>query len=55
MQQWICTICQYVYSPQEGDPVNDIPPQTRFDDLLEAWHCPVCKANKSFFIPYCPE
>jgi rubredoxin len=52
MQNWICTICQYVYDPAQGDSVNDIPPNTPFEDLLEAWSCPVCKAKKSFFIPF---
>jgi rubredoxin len=52
MQSWICTICQYVYDPAEGDPVNDIPPETSFEDLLEAWSCPICKAGKSFFLPF---
>jgi rubredoxin len=55
MQSWICTICQYVYDPAEGDPVNDIPVETSFEDLLEAWACPVCKAGKSFFTPYSEE
>jgi len=52
MQSWICTICQYVYDPEQGDPVNEIPPETPFDDLLEAWACPICQAGKGFFIPY---
>ena len=52
MRNWICTICQYVYHPAKGDPGNDIPPETPFEDLLEAWVCPVCKAGKSFFIPF---
>jgi rubredoxin len=52
MQRWICTICQYVYNPAEGDLDNDIPPGTPFFDLLNVWTCPVCKAAKSFFVPY---
>jgi rubredoxin len=48
MQSWICTICQYIYDPTDGDPVNEIPPETSFEDLLEAWSCPICKAGKSF-------
>jgi len=52
MQSWICTTCQYVYHPCAGDPVNEIPSGVSFEDLLEAWSCPVCKAGKSFFIPF---
>ena len=52
MQSWKCTICQYVYDPADGDPANEIPEGVSFEELLEAWSCPVCKAGKSFFIPY---
>lgn len=51
MQKWICTICSYVYDPEEGDPVNEVPPEVPFDDLLVDWLCPVCKAGKGFFEP----
>lgn len=52
MQRWICTICRYVYDPSDGDPVNDVPPEVPFDELLADWRCPVCKAGKGFFEPY---
>ena len=52
MQRWICTICQYVYDPADGDPVNDVPREVSFEDLLRDWACPVCKAGKAFFVPY---
>ena len=52
MQSWVCTICQYVYDPSAGDPVNEVPPEVPFEDLLEDWSCPVCKAVKRFFVPY---
>ena len=51
MQSWVCTVCQYVYDPEEGDPVNDVPPGVSFEELLDDWSCPVCKAAKSFFVP----
>ena len=51
MQSWTCTICQYVYDPDRGDPVNEVPPRVSFEDLLETWVCPICKAGKSFFVP----
>jgi len=52
MQKWICTICQYVYDPAEGDTVNEVPPEVPFEDLLIDWQCPVCKAGKGFFVPF---
>jgi rubredoxin len=55
MQAWKCTVCQYVYDPAEGDSGNDIPPGVSFEELLEAWSCPVCKAGKGFFVPFSQE
>lgn len=52
MQKWICTVCRHIYDPAEGDPVNDVPPDTSFEDLLLEWHCPVCEAGKNLFEPY---
>ena len=51
MQRWICTVCQYVYDPAEGDPVNDVPSGVSFEELLIDWKCPVCMAGKAFFEP----
>lgn len=52
MQRWVCNVCQYIYDPAEGDPVNDVPPGVSFEELLIDWRCPVCEAGKSFFEPY---
>jgi len=52
MQRWICTVCQYIYDPAEGDPVNDVPSAVSFEELLIDWKCPVCKAGKAFFEPF---
>jgi len=45
----ICIICGYVYHPEVGDPVSNIPPGTRFEDLPDDFECPICRAGKSFF------
>lgn len=52
MQKWICTVCRHIYDPDEGDPVNDVPPGTSFEELLQEWHCPVCEAGRTLFEPY---
>ncbi|MBM2828804.1 MAG: rubredoxin, partial [Actinobacteria bacterium] len=49
MKRYICANCGYVYDPQAGDPMSGIPPGTAFDDLPEAWVCPMCYAAKSQF------
>lgn len=49
MKKYICTNCGYVYDPEKGDPDNGIEPGTAFEDLPEAWHCPVCYVAKDMF------
>ena len=49
MERWICTICQYVYDPEAGDPDRGIAPGTPFDSLPDAWTCPLCGAGKDVF------
>jgi rubredoxin len=49
MEKYTCTICNYQYDPELGDPENGIDPGTSFEDLPESWVCPICGAEKSFF------
>jgi flavin reductase (DIM6/NTAB) family NADH-FMN oxidoreductase RutF/rubredoxin len=49
MQEYICSICGYVYDPEEGEPSMGIPPGTAFDDLPDDFECPICKATKEYF------
>jgi rubredoxin len=49
MDKYECTVCGYVYDPEEGDPDNGIEPGTSFDDLPEDWVCPICGASKDQF------
>ncbi len=49
MDKYVCTVCGYVYDPEKGDPENNIPAGTKFEDLPEDWVCPVCGAEKSAF------
>jgi rubredoxin len=49
MDKYICTICNYVYDPELGDPENNIDPGTPFENLPDSWVCPICAAEKSFF------
>jgi rubredoxin len=51
MQKWLCTICQYIYDPAEGDPENGINPGTPFEALPDDWVCPLCGATKDMFEP----
>ena len=41
MEKYICTICEYVYDPELGDPENGIEPGTSFEDLPDDWVLPL--------------
>ena len=49
MDKWKCTVCGYIYDPENGDPDRNIPAGTPFEQLPETWTCPVCGAPKSQF------
>jgi rubredoxin len=51
MQKWICQVCSYVYDPEKGDPTQNIPPGTPFEDLPKDWECPDCGVGKEEFLP----
>jgi rubredoxin len=49
MSKYACTVCDYVYDPEAGDPDNGIAPGTPFEKLLGDWVCPVCGVAKDEF------
>ena len=49
MKKYECTICGYIYDPEEGDPDGGILPGTAFEDLPDDWTCPICGASKDDF------
>lgn len=49
--KYVCSICGFVYDPAVGDPSQNIPPGTKFEDLPADWHCPRCKQGKNNFNP----
>ena len=52
MKKYICTVCDYVYDPVQGDPDAGIEPGTAFEDLPDDWVCPLCGVGKDEFEPY---
>lgn len=48
-EKYRCTVCEYVYDPQKGDPDSGIKPGTSFEKLPDDWVCPVCGAGKGEF------
>jgi rubredoxin len=52
MKKYICTVCEYIYDPAEGDPDGGIAPGTAFKDIPDDWVCPVCGVGKEDFEEY---
>ncbi|MDD5018362.1 MAG: rubredoxin [Eubacteriales bacterium] len=49
MSKFECTVCGYIYDPDNGDPDNGVAPGTAFVDVPSDWVCPVCGATKDLF------
>jgi rubredoxin len=49
MEKWQCTVCGYIYDPEQGDPDSGVNPGTAFENLPEDWVCPVCGASQDQF------
>ena len=49
MKKYVCTACNYVYDPANGEPENGIAPGTAFEDLPEDYTCPLCGLGKEVF------
>ena len=47
--KYICTVCGYIYNPEDGDADGGIDPGVEFKDLPEDWVCPLCGAGKDEF------
>lgn len=50
MGRWVCSVCDYEYIEEAGDPAAGIPPGTRFEDLPDDWRCPGCRVGKDAFV-----
>jgi flavin reductase (DIM6/NTAB) family NADH-FMN oxidoreductase RutF/rubredoxin len=49
MDKYECTVCGYIYDPDQGDPDGGIAPGTPFEKIPDSWVCPVCGAAKTEF------
>jgi flavin reductase (DIM6/NTAB) family NADH-FMN oxidoreductase RutF/rubredoxin len=50
-KRYQCSICGYIYDPEEGDPHDGIAPGTPFEDIPDDWYCPICGVGKKDFYP----
>lgn len=49
MRKWRCTVCGYLYDPDDGDPDAGVDPGTPFEKLPDDWVCPLCGVSKDQF------
>ena len=49
MKKYRCTVCDWVYDPEVGDPDSGIAPGTMFEDIPDDCTCPLCGVTKSDF------
>lgn len=49
-KNWICSVCDYVYEPDKGDPDGGIPPGTSFKKIPDHWVCPYCGVQRDRFV-----
>ena len=47
--KYVCSVCGYVYDPEQGDPAGGVKPGTSLETLPDSWVCPVCGAPKTSF------
>jgi rubredoxin len=52
MEKYKCTICGYIYDPEQGEPSDGIEPGISFNDLPDDYECPVCGAGKEEYVIY---
>lgn len=49
MKKYRCTVCEWIYDPEVGDPEGGIAPGTAFENIPEDWVCPLCGVGKDQF------
>ncbi len=49
MNEYVCSVCGYVYKEADGDPANGIAPGTKWEDLPDDFVCPLCGVGKDMF------
>lgn len=49
MDKYQCNVCGYIYDPEKGDPTQNVPPGTPFEQLPADWICPECGVGKEEF------
>ena len=49
IMKYVCDICGWVYDEDEGYEEGGIVPGTKWEDVPEDFHCPLCMVGKDQF------
>lgn len=49
LRTWMCIICGWIYSEEDGLPQDGIAPGTRWEHIPDDWKCLECGAGKEEF------
>jgi len=49
VRSMLCTVCQWVYDPAQGEPNQDVAPGTGWSDVPDYFLCPECGLGKDVF------
>ena len=44
-----CSVCQWIYDPALGEPLQDVAPGTPWRDVPDNFLCPECSLGKDVF------
>jgi rubredoxin len=50
MNRYKCSVCDYIYDPEVGDPDSGVAAGTAFEDIPDDWMCPECGVGKEDFV-----
>lgn len=49
LMKYLCSYCSvYVYDEDSGDPITGLETGTKWDEIPNTWHCPVCGMPKTY-------
>lgn len=51
-QCMICTVCNWVYDPTQGEPNQGVEPNTAWQDVPDYFLCPECHLGKDVFVEH---
>lgn len=49
MAKYQCPMCKYIYSEEDGEPSENIAPDTSWQDVPSSFKCPYCRVKKEHF------